>query len=699
MKKFIFTGILMASMLLAFGQPTVLITETFEDYSVGDKLVQKAQSMGRMYWTAWNKYDVKEDATIVSEQASEGTQSAKFAVDNDVVLLLGNQTSGSYTLDFKMYIPSGKTGYFNVLHKPPVNGAGQEWAMEIYFNANGTITLHADLQNINAGNYTQATWLAISMDFDLDEDYAILKLNGTELRGWKFSLKPGGEQGTKQLGGLDLYGGSSAPGQQVFDYYIDDIVYTQTSDPKPLPTVTVDGDLLKKLLPKEAGNVSATLKSEDPETQDATWSMYVEYPVLDEGTQTDIDLTICDEWSVETTLTYLYPYNFTIEMATRLTPNDYKNFIGGEIKDIAYYVGIAPNVPIGDITFRVYGQGDNAFDEGEILAEKVLPLAQMKQYDWNGITLDEGVKLTGGEYWVAVSFLCPPGIEGVGPYPLSMDAGPSSWGGDWDRANGGPWKRVGSYGNYAIKVNGSGKVRDAFVTVDKAFGTTLPGASTPLTFAFNAGNYPNGEYEAKLIVMSNDADNPVIEKSIVMIVDDEVESTNTNVEEVTVDDVVIPAATSGSYDYRVEITIPETKITIDIAVTPEHPKANVTGQIGEQPVNATQVGAQNLYTFTVTAEDGTEKDYTLMVFAKLGATAISELNNAVQLYPNPVTEHLYMKSDVTIDRVVIYDLTGKVVKQVEQPGISVDLKDLSSGFYLLRVTTAQGEAMQKFIKE
>lgn len=689
MKKFIFTGILLTSMLFSALGQTVLINETFEDYANGAKLVAAAQAMGRDYWRAWNAYNVNEDATIVTEQHSGGAQSAKLVKDNDVVLLLGNKTSGAYALDFKMYVPTGQTGYFNILHKPPVNGNGHEWAMEIYFNSNGTITLHADQQNLNVGTFTLATWLNIGLVFDLDEDVAAIAVNGTTLRTWKFSLKPGGEQGTKQLGGMDLYGGDNS---HVFNYYIDDVVFKQTSDPLPLPTVTFTGDLEKKIKPGETANVSTFINSEEPETQDAIWSTLIKYPDLDYGTQKDFTLALCDEYSVQATLGYLATSNYTIEMAMRLTPNDYKDKIGGEINKIYYFVGIAPSIPIGDLTFRVYGQGKTAYDEGEILAEKVLPLSQMVQNTWNSVTLDEGVKLNGGEYWITVEFECPPTVEGEGPYPLSMDAGPSAWGGDWDRRNKGPWGRVEKYGNFAIKADCSGKVRDAFVFADQTFGTTKAEESTPVIFNFQTGTYPNKEsFEATLFITSNDEVTPIIEIPILMIVDDEIASSDVRVKEVLVNDSIAKLSTDPAYDYRVSIKTD--KYFANIVVTTEHPAATVTGD-GEQPIIK---GVNNL-TFTVTAEDGTTtKDYILRILADI--VSISEIESSVQFYPNPVVDYLYLKSDIAIEQVTIFDLTGKVVKQIKQPAPSIDLSDLSAGFYLLQVNTAEGASTQRFVKE
>jgi hypothetical protein len=112
-------------------------------------------------------------------------------------------------------------------------------------------------------------------------------------------------------------------------------------------------------------------------------------------------------------------------------------------------------------------------------------------------------------------------------------------------------------------------------------------------------------------------------------------------------------------------------------------------------------GTNNL-TFTVTAADGiTKQNYIIRVLVEIIPVipAISEIDNAVQLYPNPVVDYLYLKSDVAIEKVTIYNLTGKVVKQIEQPGLSIDLSDFASGIYMLRVSSSQGETVKKFIKE
>jgi hypothetical protein len=166
---------------------------------------------------------------------------------------------------------------------------------------------------------------------------------------------------------------------------------------------------------------------------------------------------------------------------------------------------------------------------------------------------------------------------------------------------------------------------------------------------------------------------------------------NTDMKEIIVDDEKATMKTKNLYT----ITFKDTdKEKVFIEAIPVSPAATVTGDIGEQPV----VEGTNTFNIKITAEDGVHfEDYTLEVI--ITRVAITEISNAVQLYPNPVIDYLYLKSNSPVEQVTVYDLTGRVVKQVKQPGTSVDLIDLSSGFYLLQVRTAQGETVQKFIKE
>lgn len=71
----------------------------------------------------------------------------------------------------------------------------------------------------------------------------------------------------------------------------------------------------------------------------------------------------------------------------------------------------------------------------------------------------------------------------------------------------------------------------------------------------------------------------------------------------------------------------------------------------------------------------------------------------VNLYPNPVKNTLNISSDAIIENTGIYNLAGVLVKQVTGNVKTIDMSNLSSGSYLIKISTAQGIIRRKIIKE
>ena len=71
------------------------------------------------------------------------------------------------------------------------------------------------------------------------------------------------------------------------------------------------------------------------------------------------------------------------------------------------------------------------------------------------------------------------------------------------------------------------------------------------------------------------------------------------------------------------------------------------------------------------------------------------------LYPNPVTNVLNITtSEATIiEKVSLYNLTGQLIKSVEGNQKTVDMSDLSSGNYFVKIQTNQGVINKKVIKK
>jgi len=81
--------------------------------------------------------------------------------------------------------------------------------------------------------------------------------------------------------------------------------------------------------------------------------------------------------------------------------------------------------------------------------------------------------------------------------------------------------------------------------------------------------------------------------------------------------------------------------------------------------------------------------------------AVSDVNKkSVSIYPNPTTEVLNLNVNAKVNSADIYDLSGKLVRNVTVASDNkVNVKDLRNGTYVLKVNTEAGSTSHKFIKK
>jgi hypothetical protein len=83
-------------------------------------------------------------------------------------------------------------------------------------------------------------------------------------------------------------------------------------------------------------------------------------------------------------------------------------------------------------------------------------------------------------------------------------------------------------------------------------------------------------------------------------------------------------------------------------------------------------------------------------------TVRSQLSDShLKLYPNPVRDNLQLSADATIQRLIITDLLGKLLKTIHpllNHSITIPVSDLKSGAYLLKMETNNDSRTVKFIK-
>jgi hypothetical protein len=174
----------------------------FENFTAGEQLA----CQDSMNWTTWNLLpcDPVEDGYITTAHAFSGIKSFVILYNNDVVKLLGNQTSGVWHVEFDMMIPANRAGYFNLLSG--FNPDPAEWAIEVFFPDGGVATVNAGMVGVAQFVFPYDTWFHVEIIVNLDSDFGELKVNNNSILVWQWTLGAHGEGCTLRLAAADFFG-------------------------------------------------------------------------------------------------------------------------------------------------------------------------------------------------------------------------------------------------------------------------------------------------------------------------------------------------------------------------------------------------------------------------------------------------------------------------------------------------------------
>lgn len=205
------------------------------------------------YWNTWSGTNTSgETLVITDEQAASGTKSGKIGpTGQDVVLkLLSKKTTGIYTAEWKMYIPTGKYAYYNFQANTAPGGMTEEWVSDVYANTFDSTFVLADSVTTLAdklvwtcrlidssvtpvdtvtrifayADFPYDTWFTVKQVMDLDNGtFSVLvdDVEGTYYyygdNSWPGLISP-------SFGSIDFYSleDTSAAGSEN-TYYIDDV--------------------------------------------------------------------------------------------------------------------------------------------------------------------------------------------------------------------------------------------------------------------------------------------------------------------------------------------------------------------------------------------------------------------------------------------------------------------------------------------
>ncbi len=492
----------------------VLIGESFEEYTVGNKIAAEAVAAGHDWWTTWtNQPGGNNDGTVSNDYASEGNNSGYFTNVTDQVLLLGDYETGVYDLSFDVYTPAGKDGYFNILHKFPASD-NADWAMQAYFNAesdetNNEMWHSTGHGSVHAGGALVADlpcvedeWMNVRVHIDCDIDEATLFFNDQEIYTWQWSLGSFGDESTRVIAGANFFGPLATS-----QFYVDNIQFTRIGGESAPSMVVSANAIYQELDEDEVTTQTFVISNEGNSIGD--WSGYVDFGQGEGGTQQQ---EIYYDNGEPTNLTGLVTANF-IQIANKFTVASYGGAVmGTKLKSVSYFVATDSNGILGmtgDLYLRVYKAGTTGVP-GELLGEVIIPENQIVQNDWNTGTFAEDIWLTGYDVFVAAGFQ-----QIDGGYPVVFDNGTMVPGVRYlSVGNGNSWSLVDdiwdSNYNFCLHAVCEGTpIAGNWVSMNKNYGSILGGNDDEITLTFNTVGLSNGEkYHAVLLINTNDVENP-----------------------------------------------------------------------------------------------------------------------------------------------------------------------------------------------
>jgi len=74
--------------------------------------------------------------------------------------------------------------------------------------------------------------------------------------------------------------------------------------------------------------------------------------------------------------------------------------------------------------------------------------------------------------------------------------------------------------------------------------------------------------------------------------------------------------------------------------------------------------------------------------------------NEIEVFPNPSSSHIFIKSPKNyITKIEIYNLLGETIQTLNNKVESINISNLDSGIYLLRIYTGGSVTVKKNIKK
>ncbi|NCU33598.1 MAG: NAD(P)/FAD-dependent oxidoreductase, partial [Candidatus Moranbacteria bacterium] len=206
----------------------------FSTFGTNVKIIERESNIlqGIDFWTCWSGDSVAggfEDPVITNEKSFFDSLSVKCEDQNNFLLKFGEIIQGKYALSFKLFIPNGFTGYYNILQSKDTITNEIVKGLEIFFNPNGIATINYESSTSSAEfNFEYDTWFEMQHFIDLNYDIASVYYNTDEIHKWQWSAGASDEGGVNKLFAANFF---ANPTNGTPQYFIDDVVFALLEPP------------------------------------------------------------------------------------------------------------------------------------------------------------------------------------------------------------------------------------------------------------------------------------------------------------------------------------------------------------------------------------------------------------------------------------------------------------------------------------
>ena len=491
-KVFIFLACISASFIVTAQFPvqknrSILYENNFDDLPLGAYLAQSHPD----WWTTWfENPGGEEDVIVTNEQSSSAPHSTKYFIDKDMVFKADNKTSGTYKINFEMYIPNNGA-FFDILQI--FDGMNSKRTLSVYFNAIPRIVHNGHSTDIS---FPYNTWFPISLFINLDKDIANIKINNIQYLEWQFSILEYGGTGTKQLAGINFY-----PLQAGTIFFIDNFVFESASNEITITPPFIYHEVAEGTTVPITKPITITNSGNGV----GEYYSYTDYDFLPASGSGVYELRQCNNTpsgGVGSTS------SMKVEFGVKFSKNDLCGKVGTYITKMSCYLNDV--VVNNSLKFRVYAPLSNG-SPGELLMECTKQDAVINQ--WNEVILPQSVLIDKNELWLSVE--C--NIDGK--YSMGLDSGPLKQGVNFTRVNGGKWEEYSFAGNFLLKAEATGAAIPCWLSfTGNTVGSVPGGSSASFNAVLNPAGLPYNVYMAHINIFTNDQNNPEIKIPTTLVV-------------------------------------------------------------------------------------------------------------------------------------------------------------------------------------